>query len=145
MWKRIQTLYLGIATALIVAMFFMNFATFVGKGGAEVSIRYYEMTSYLIMLIMLLTAQVCALFTFKVPILQARVSMLSALLMVGFQIWLAIDFFGADDSMTFSVSMVFPIAATILDAMASRSALVDGMTIKAFKSLKARKGGKRSK
>lgn len=92
---------------------------------------------------MLLTAQVCALFTFKFPILQARVSMLSALLMVGFQIWLAIDFFGADDSMTFSVSMVFPIAATILDAMASRSALVDGMTIKAFKSLKARKGGKK--
>lgn len=145
MWKKIQTLYLGIATALTVAMFFMNFATFVGEGGAEVSIRYYEMTSYLIMLIMLLSAQICALFTFKLPFLQARVSMLSALLMVGFQIWLAIDFFGADDSMTFSVSMVFPIAAAILDALASRSALVDGMTIKAFKSLKARKGGKKRK
>lgn len=137
MWKRIQTLYLGISTALTVAMFFMNFATISMNEGE--TIKYYEKTSYLIMLIMLLTANICALLAYKMPILQSRVSMLSALIFVGFQIWLAIDFFEYKDEMSFSISIIFPIVSAILNALAARSALVDAMTITAAKSLKSKK------
>ena len=65
--------------------------------------------------------------------------MLTALLMLGFQIWLAIDFFSYNDQMTFSISAIFPIAGAILDAMASRSALVDGVTVTAYKALSKKK------
>ena len=136
MWKKIQTLYLGITIALTIAMFFMNFATIVGGDGLEHGIKYYEKVEYLIMLIMLLAANVLAFFASQFPILQARISMISALLFLGFQVWLAFDFFEYKSQMTFSISAVFPIVATILDSLAARSAMVDGMTFKAVKSLK---------
>ena len=46
MWQRIQTLYFGIATALIFSMFFCIFATIIGpdgvKGKVPVDLTYDE-------------------------------------------------------------------------------------------------------
>ena len=42
MWQRIQTLYIGIATALTAAMFFCRMATIIGPEGNNIDIRYYE-------------------------------------------------------------------------------------------------------
>ena len=144
MWQRIQTLYIGIATALIAALFFSRMATIIAPGVIEVDIMYHEKTPYLIMLIMLLTAGVCAGFCFKNWFLQARVCMLSALMLIGFQIWLAVDFFSYRNEMVFSFTMIFPLASAILNIMAARSALVDAMTIQAVKTTKkVRKNRKR--
>ena len=128
MWKRIQTLYLAISTALVVALFFCRFATDLAEG--EI-IRYYEKTSYLLMLIMLLTAHVFAICTYKSPMLQARVSIIAALAMLGFQIWLGIDFFLYKSQMTFSVTMLFPLLMSFLNFLAGRSAMIDGFTVQA--------------
>ena len=92
MWQRIQTLYIGTATALTIALFFSRLATIIGPEGSEIEIRYYERIPYLVMLIMLLTAGGCAIFSYKSRILQARVCILTALMMFGFQLWLGIDF-----------------------------------------------------
>ena len=54
MWQRIQTLYLGIATALMFSMFFCTFATIAGPDGTEITIRYSEKLSYLSLMIMTL-------------------------------------------------------------------------------------------
>jgi hypothetical protein len=144
MWQRIQTLYIGIATALIAALFFSRMATIIAPGVIEVDIMYHEKTPYLIMLIMLLTAGVCAGFCFKNWFLQARVCMLNALMLIGFQIWLAVDFFSYRNEMVFSFTMIFPLASAILNIMAARSALVDAMTIQAVKTTKkVRKNRKR--
>ena len=140
MWQRIQTLYLGIATGLVAAMFFCNFADIIGPEGEVLSIRYYEKTPYLILMIMILAAQICSVFSFKAWFLQARVSMISALLLVGFQIWLGIDFLSMHNEMIFNISGVFPIAATILDVLAARAAMIDELTMAAVKTTrKARK------
>ena len=136
MWQRIQTLYLGIATALTVALFFCRMATIIGPGGEELDIMYHEKLPYLVMLIMLLTAGVCSIFSFKSWALQARVCMLTALMQIGFQIWLGIDFFRFRTDMVFSFTMIFPIVSAILNIMAARSALVDAMTMQAIKTTK---------
>ena len=138
MWQRIQTLYIAIATGLAAAMFFCNFATILGPEGDELTIRYYEKSSYLVLMIMILTAQICSLFSFKSWFLQARVCTLTALMLIGFQIWLGIDFLRFRHDMIFSVTMVFPFAAAILYALAARSALVDAMTIQAAGKLSKR-------
>ena len=144
MWQRIQTLYIGIATSLTAALFFSRMATIIAPGVIEVDIMYHEKTPYLIMLIMLLTAGVCAGFCFKNWFLQARVCMLNALMLIGFQIWLAVDFFSYRNEMVFSFTMIFPLASAILNIMAARSALVDAMTIQAVKTTKkVRKNRKR--
>ena len=141
MWKRIQNLYLLVSTALIVALFFCKAGTVTGETGSDASVSYYEITSYLIMNIMLLTANILALCTLKNPLLQARVCIIAGLLMVGFQIWLAVDFFRFKDSMVFSVTMLFPLLEAFLNFMAGRNAMIDGFTVQAVqrKNQKSRK------
>lgn len=144
MWQRIQTLYFAIATGLVASMFFSNIATVIGPGGEELGIRYYEKTSYLVLMIMILTAQICALFSYKSRFLQARVSIISALLLIGFQIWLGIDFLRMKDEMVFNITGVFPVACAILDILATRAALIDEMTLSAVKSARKMKRKKRN-
>ena len=134
MWQRIQTLYIGIATALSAALFFSRMATIIGPGGDEVYIMYYEKLPYLVMLIMLFTAGICSIFSYKNWALQARVCMLTALMLIGFQIWLGIDFLRYHKEIIFSFTMVFPVVSAILNIMAARSALVDAMTMQAVKT-----------
>lgn len=136
MWKSIQTLYLGIATVLMAALFFCNFATIIGPDGAEVTIRYYEKTPYLVLMIMALTAHICAIFSYKLRFLQARVCIITALLALGMQVWFFMDFMKFRHDMVFSITMVFPIVMTILDVMAARNSLVDEMTVSAVKSVR---------
>ena len=137
MWKRIQTLYLGISTALILSMFFCKFATIIGPAGEELSIGYHEKLPYLVMLIMLFTAHVAAAASFKAPFLQARVAMIAALMSMGFQIWLTVDIIRFFNEMTFPITALFPLAAAILNFMAAKRALVEEMTITAVKSMKS--------
>ena len=143
MWQRIQTLYLGIATALIFSMFFCTFATIIGPQGEELTIGYHEKLPYLTMLIMLFTAHVAATASFKAFFLQARVSVIAGLLAIGFQIWLAIDFFLNRNLMTFSITALFPLAAAFLDFMAAKRSMVDELTVQTVKT--ARKSRKNRK
>lgn len=145
MWQRIQTLYLGISTALIFAMFFCTFATIIGPAGEELTIGYHEKLPYLTMLIMLFTAHVAATASFKTFFLQARVAMISALMAIGFQIWLTVDFIRFHSEMVFSLTALFPLAAAVLDFMAAKRSLVDEMTITAVKSVKGSRRGKNRK
>ncbi len=139
MWKNLQTLYLGISTALIISLFFCNFATIIGPSGEELAIAYREKLPYLAMLIMLVTAHIAATASFKVPFLQARVAMIAALMSIGFQVWLAVDIFRFLNEMTFHITALFPLAAAVLNFMAAKRALVEEMTIKAFKSLRSKR------
>ena len=140
MWQRIQTLYLGIATALMFSLFFFTFATIAGPAGEELTIGYHEKIPYLAMLIMLFTAHVAATASFKAFFLQARVSVIAALMAVGFQIWLAIDIFINRGEMSFSITALFPLAAAFLDIISAKKSMVDEMTVQAVKSArKARK------
>ena len=143
MWQRIQTLYFGIATALIFSMFFCTFATIIGPDGAEAHIRYSEKLPYLTLLIMLITAHIATTASFKAFFLQARVSVIAGLLAIGFQIWLAIDFFINRNVMTFSITALFPLAAAFLDFMAAKRSMVDELTVQTVKT--ARKSRKNRK
>lgn len=144
MWRRIQTLYTGLATALTAVLFFSPMATIIGPGGDEIDIMYYEKLPYLVMLIMLLSAGIFSIFTFRNWFLQARVCVLSALMLIGFQIWLGVDFFRFRNDMVFSFTLIFPVISAILEALAARSAIIDAMTLQAVKSAKkVRKNRKR--
>lgn len=143
MWQRIQTLYLGIATALIFSMFFCIFATIIGPDGAEITIAYREKMPYLVLLIMLITAHIAATASYRTFFLQARVSIIAGLLAFGLQTWIGIDILRNMDDMSFSFTALFPLAAGALDFMAAKRSLVDEMTVTAVQS--ARKARKKRK
>ena len=134
MWQRIQTLYLLLATGLVVALFFCP------KAG---DIPYTDYWPFLVLLIITGFLQVMALTTYKHRIFQMRTSVLAAIILVGLQIWLVVDFIKTHNDPVFHVTAVFPIVATILDFLAARGILADELLVRSADRLRAAKRKKK--
>ena len=130
MWQRIQTLYLFLATGLVVSLFFCM------KAG---DIPFTEYWPYLVLLIVTGFLQVMALTTYKHRVFQMRTAVLSAIILVGFQGWLVYDFISTHNDPVFHVTAVFPIVAVILDFLAARSILADELLVRSADRLRSAK------
>lgn len=139
MWQRIQTLYLAIATILIGTLFFSKFATIIGPEGESVEIMYHERVQYLLFIISLFLGNAIALFSFKSRMLQMRVCILAALLLIGFQVLLAVYYFAHRNEMVFSITAVFPIVTAILDVLAARAIALDEAMVQSSSRLRSSK------
>lgn len=130
MWQRIQTLYLAISIILIAVLFFTAKATVYGAGGEVLKeYTYIEYLPYLILLIVISLLNLLALTTYKVRVFQMRTAVLSALITLALQIWLAVDFIYTHEAMIFKITAVFPIVAVILDFMAARGIMADQLLV----------------
>ena len=143
MWQRIQTLYLAIAAILTGSLFFSRFATVFGEG--EVSIMFREYTPYLLFTIMTFIANVMCIALFKARMIQMRLCIISAIVLVAFQIWIGVDYFFPDEdikgNIVYSFTAVFPVIAAILDVLAARNIFLDEAMVQAASRLR---GAKRS-
>ena len=140
MWQRIQTLYLAVATGLVVALFFCVKSFSLGPGGTHVDeLKYIQFFPYLTLLILVGLLQLIALGTFNVRVLQMRTAVLSGLLLIALQAWLAVDYFTAADGVVFKWTAIFPILAAILDFMAARNILRDQLLVESISRLRSRK------
>ena len=134
MWQRIQTLYLLLATGLVVSLFFCT------KAG---DITYTEYWPYLVLLLVTGFLQVMALTTWKHRVFQMRTATLCAIILLGLQGWLVYDFIATHNTPVFHVTAVFPIVAAILDILAARSILADELLVRSADRLRAAKRGKK--
>ncbi|MDO5000502.1 MAG: DUF4293 domain-containing protein [Bacteroidales bacterium] len=134
MWQRIQTLYLILATGLVAALFFCT------KAG---DITYTEYWPYAILLIVIAFLQVMATTTWKHRIFQMRTASLAAIILIGLQAWLVVDFITTHNDPLFHVTAVFPVVAAILDFLAARSILADEMLVRSADRLRAAKRKKK--
>ena len=140
MWQRLQTLYLCIATGLIVAFFFSVKAFTLGSGGVHsVELTYIKYTPYLILLILITILQLLAVFTFNARVFQMRTAVLSAILMIALQAWIGVDYFTADKEWIFKFTAVFPLVAAILNFIAARLILRDQLLVESVSHLRSRK------
>lgn len=140
MWQRLQTLYLCIATGLIVALFFSVKAFTLGSGGVHsVELTYIKYTPYLILLILITILQLLAVFTFNARVFQMRTAVLSAILMIALQTWIGVDYFTADKEWIFKFTAVFPLVAAILNFIAARYILRDQLLVESVSHLRSRK------
>ena len=130
MWQRVQTLYLLLATGLVVALLFST------KAG---DIPYTEYWPYAVLIILTSFLQVMALTTYKHRIFQMRTASLSAIILLGLQIWLIVDFIKTHNDPMFHVTAIFPVVATILDFLAARSILADELLVRSASRLRAAK------
>ena len=130
MSQRIQTLYLFLATGLVVSLFFCM------KAG---DVPYTDYWPYLVLLIVTGFLQVMALTTFKHRVFQMRTAVLSAIILIGLQGWLVYDFISTHNNPVFHVSAVFPIVAVILDFLAARSILADELLVRSADRLRSAK------
>ena len=140
MWQRLQTLYLCIATGLIVALFFSVKAFTLGPGGVHsVELTYIKYTPYLILLILITILQLLAVFTFNARVFQMRTAVLSAILMIALQAWIGVDYFTADKEWIFKFTAVFPLVAAMLNFIAARLILRDQLLVESVSHLRSRK------
>ncbi len=140
MWQRLQTLYLCLATGLVVALFFSVKAFTLGPGGVHAEeLTYSQNVVYLVLLIVVTLLQLLAVFTFNVRVFQMRTTVLSAILMVALQVLLAMDYFTAGDELIFKFTAVFPLVAAILDVLAARHILRDQLLVESISHLRSRK------
>ena len=140
MWQRLQTLYLCLATGLVVALFFSVKAFTLGPGGVHAAeLTYVKYTPYLILLILITILQLLAVFTFNARVFQMRTAVLAAILMIALQAWIGVDYFTADKEWIFKFTAVFPLVAAILNFIAARLILRDQLLVESVSHLRSRK------
>ena len=122
MWQRIQTLYLLIASGLLVAMYFQSYGT-----------------GFIVLFSIALAAQLLAIVALKSRTLQMRLSNLAALLLLGLQVWMAVSYFTADPRPALNMTAIFPIVAAILDFLAARAILKDELLVRSASRLRSSK------
>ena len=146
MWQRVQTLYLALATILVGSMFFCTKAvTLASDGSAAESFGYISYVPYLIFLIIITLLNLLALTTYKVSLVfPMRTAILSALLTIALQIWLAVDFLSMKDVMVFRISAVFPAVSVIFDVLAARAIMSDQMIVESASHLRKARRERRS-
>ena len=130
MWQRIQTLYLAISAALIISLFLGTAYTLSTPDGI-VPMSYLSLAKpyFTIILSILAAISLVALISFKVRILQMRLSVLAALVSLGIQIWLVVMYFGLPEGAAVRVSGIFPLIITILDFLAARGCFQDQLMV----------------
>ncbi|MBO4263527.1 MAG: DUF4293 domain-containing protein [Bacteroidales bacterium] len=127
MWQRIQTLYLFLSALLVGAMFFCD------KAG---DISYLRYLPYPILMGIILLLNILALTTFRFRVFQARTAVLSAIIALGFQGWLVVDFIATGNQPVFHVSAVFPVVCAILNILAARGIWADEMLVRSASRLR---------
>lgn len=90
MWQRLQTLFLFISTVLVGLLFFCGKAELIGISEPEI-IKFTAYYPYTIMLVLITLLNILALTSYKFRIFQMRTAVLSAILTLALQIWLAVD------------------------------------------------------
>ena len=130
MWQRIQTLYLALATGLIVSMFFTVKAVVpAADGSVAETYRFTAYIPYLILLAVIALLDFLALTAWKHRVFQMRTAILAALVTLALQVWLVVDFAACSGSMVFRITALFPAVALILDLMAARRIFADQLLV----------------
>jgi len=130
MWQRAQTLYLAVATILIVVMIFSVKAVVPAADGSWAeAYKYSDYWPYLVLLIVIGLLDFLALTTYKVRVFQMRTAVMAALVTVALQVWLLVDFIQCHTAVVFRYTAVFPLVAIVLDIMAVRGILADQLLV----------------
>ena len=110
MWQRIQTLYLLISAALCAVLLF-GVAYKVADPAGMVEVTYFQLQKpfFAILLCILSFLVVLALIVYKGRILQMRLAVLSGIIAIGMQLWLAWMYFSFDGAV-FRWTVILPLA-----------------------------------
>ena len=151
MFFRIQSLFLTIAAGLLISMFFAPMIRFVGE---DTVIRFVEVAAFKGFTLTTIFQLVCAvlsivtLVSFKNRIRQIRLCNLNTLILIAYQIILAVYFFQRDTKLgedaLFTVPCIFPICAAIITFIAMRYIARDEAMVMAASRLRSGKRGHRS-
>lgn len=151
MFFRIQSLFLTIAAGLLISMFFTPMIRFTGE---DTVIHFVEVAAFKGFTLTTIFQLVCAvlsvvtLVSFKNRIRQIRLCNLNSIILIAYQIVLAVYFFRRGTTLgedaLFTVPCIFPLCAAILTFIAMRYIARDEAMVIASTRLRSNRRGHRS-
>ncbi|MBR6306728.1 MAG: DUF4293 family protein [Bacteroidales bacterium] len=146
MWQRIQTLYLLISAALCAVLLF-GVAYKVADPDGMVEVTYFQLQKpfFAILLCILSFLVVLALIVYKGRILQMRLAVLSGIIAIGMQLWLAWMYFSFEGAV-FRWTVILPLVIGVCNFLAARGCFQDQLVVEsAFRVRDRRKRSRKKK
>ena len=143
MWQRIQTLYLMISMALAIALLAGTAYTVADPDGM-VKVTYLQLQRpYFAILLSILSCMIAlALIVYKNRILQMRLAVLSAIVALGMQAWLAWMYFTFQGPV-FKWTVIFPLIICISNLLAARGCFQDQLMVESAYRVRERRNRNR--
>ena len=139
MWQRIQTLYLLISAGLAAALCFGTAYKVVTPEGMQ-AVSYWQLESpyFGILLGIVAFLIVLALVVYKSRILQMRLAVLSGVMALGMQLWLAYMYFTMEGPV-FRWTVIFPLLICLSNFLAARGDFQDQLMVESAYRVRARR------
>ena len=145
MWQRIQTLYLMISTVLVAILLFGTAYKVAGADGfTEVTYFQLQKPFFAILLCILAFLVVLALVVYKSRILQMRLAVLSGIIALGMQVWLAWMYFSFDGAV-FRWTVILPLVIFLCNILAARGCFQDQLMVESAYRVRERRKRSRKK
>ena len=135
MWKKPHNWLIAAAALIIIVLLGMDVCHAVNpETGVHYAIRFKDRLIYIIFIVLSFVISDVTLLSAKQPFYQVFLAITNAILLLGFQIWILVDFFttklpsGLRLSSVYSLSIgaVFPLVAIVLLVLAVRFAADEG-------------------
>lgn len=135
MWKKPHNWLIAAAALVIIVLLGMDVCHAVNpETGVHYAIRFKDRLIYIVFIVLSFVISDVTLLSAKQPFYQVFLAITNAILLLGFQIWILVDFFttklpsGLRLSSVYSLSIgaIFPLIAIILLALSVRFAANEG-------------------
>lgn len=135
MWKKPHNWLIAAAGLLIIVLLGLDVCHAVNpETGMHYTIRFADRLIYIIFIVLSFIISDVTLLSAKQPFYQVFLAIINAIVLLGFQIWILVDFFTTklqtglrmSSVYTLSVGAVFPLIAIILLIVAVRYAADEG-------------------
>ena len=145
MWQRIQTLYLLISTGLVATLCFGTAYKVATPEGMQ-AVSYWQLESpfFGILLGIVAFLIVLALVVYKSRILQMRLAVLSGIMALGMQLWLAYMYFTMEGPV-FRWTVIFPLLICLSNMLAARGDFQDQLMVESAYRVRERRKHNRKK
>ena len=139
MWQRIQTLYLLVSAGLAAALCFGTAYNLASPEGLQ-SVSYWQLESpyFGILLGIVAFLILLALVVYKSRILQMRLAVLSGIMALGMQLWLAYLYFTMEGPV-FRWTAIFPLLICLSNMLAARGDFQDQLMVESAYRVRERR------
>lgn len=139
MWQRIQTLYFGIITGILISLALGNVGSIYAAEGIVENVSYLSKLPYAIFILLSLVANLVALFSWGHRSIQIRLASASAVLLLALQVWIAVDYFSVEQEFVFRWTCILPIVAFIFELLAIKGVFSDELLVRSASRLRSSK------
>ncbi len=135
MWKKPHNWLIAAAALLVIVLLGLNVCTAVNpETGMHYAVAFRDRLIYIIFIVLSFIISDVTLLSAKKPFYQVFLAIVNAIVLLGFQIWILVEFFttklpsGLKMSSVYSLSIgaVFPLVAIILLVLAVKRAADEG-------------------